>query len=108
MTPWFPFPREYAHGVLAIPHESRIRVNGYNNKPQLSGLRRKIKIIRISGYGLVYWFGVRRVIKPEGASRGDEFALHFRVGFPPRKRPPGNEIDYLPIAEQDIRADHAP
>jgi hypothetical protein len=74
------------------------------NKPQLSGLRLKVKMINSSGSGWVCRFGVRRVIKPEGASRCDEFALHFRVGFPPRKRPPGFEIDYLLIAEQDIRA----
>jgi hypothetical protein len=74
------------------------------NQPQVSGLRLKVKIIRSSGKGWVCWFGVRPVIKAEGASRCDEFALHFRVGFSPGKRPPGNEIDYLLIAEQDIRA----
>lgn len=61
------------------------------NKPQLGGLRLKVKIIRSAGNGWVRWFGVRRVIKAEGASRGDEFALHFRVGFAPCKRTPGNE-----------------
>ena len=74
------------------------------NQPQLSGLRLKVKIIRSSGKGWVCWFGVRLVIKAEGARRCDEFALHFKVGFSPGKRPPGNEIDYLLIAEQDIRA----
>jgi hypothetical protein len=75
------------------------------NTPPLSGLRLKIKIIRSSGKGWVCWFGVRRAIKAEGACRCDEFALHFRVGFSPRKRHArGNEIDYLLIAEQDLRA----
>jgi hypothetical protein len=75
------------------------------NKPQLSGLRLEVKIIRSSGKGWVCWFGVRRVIKAEGASCCDEFALHFRVGFSPgKRRPRGNEINRLLIAGQDIRA----
>jgi hypothetical protein len=75
------------------------------NKPYMSGLRLKVKIIRSSGKGSVCWFGFRRVIKAEGTGHCDEFALHFRVGFSPRKRRPrGNEIDYLLIVEQDKRA----
>jgi len=58
------------------------------NHPQVSGLRLKVKIIRTSGEGWVCWFGVSLMIKAEGASRCDESALHFRVGFSPGKRPP--------------------
>src|SRR5271170_5966606 len=77
-------------------------------KPQLNALRLKVKVITNSGYGSVCWFGGRLLIKPEKASRGDKFAFHFRVGFPPRKRPLGVfEIDYLPIVEHDIWADLA-
>ena len=43
--------------------------------------------------------------KAEDASRCDELAIHFRVRFSPRKRPPMNEIDYLLVAEQHIRAE---
>src|ERR1700683_943284 len=78
------------------------------SQPQLNGLRLKVKIIRSSGKGRVSWFGVRRAIKPEDTGRGDEFALHFRIGICPGKRPLRNEIDYLLIAEQDIRSRLAP
>ena len=70
------------------------------NQAHVSGIRIKVKIIRSSGKGWVCWFAVRPVIKAEGASRCDEFAIHFRIGFSPGKRPPGNEIDYLLIVSK--------
>lgn len=53
------------------------------NKPHLSGLRIKVKVIRKPSHGSACRFGGRGVIKPEGASHGDAFALPFRVGRPP-------------------------
>jgi len=96
------------NALLVEPHHTSTHkmceLASTDDKPQLSGLRLKVKIVRSSGKGWGCWFGLRRVIKAEGASRCDEFALHFRVAFSPGKRPPGNEINYLLIAEQDIRA----
>ena len=43
--------------------------------------------------------------KAEDASRRDGLAVHFRVRFSPRKRPSMDEIDYLLVAEQHIRAE---
>jgi hypothetical protein len=74
------------------------------NKPQLSGLRLKVKMIRLSlSCSLscfVYWCGVVR--KPESASRFDEFAVHSRVGVFQR-RFSGSDPDFLLIVEHDIR-----
>ena len=73
------------------------------NKPQLSALRLKVKMIRLSLYCslscFVYWCGVVR--KPESASRFDEFAVHFRVGFFQR-RFSGSDPDFLLIVEDNI------
>ena len=55
---------------------------------------------RFSLSGFVCWFGV--VIKPESASRFDEFAVHSRVGAFQRGLP-GFDIDSLLIVERDIR-----
>jgi hypothetical protein len=78
---------------LLLTHEM-CELTSTANNPQLSGLRLEVKIIRSSGKGCVCWFGVRRVIKVEGPSRLDMLALHFGVGFSPRKRRlRGNEID---------------
>ena len=77
------------------------------NEPQLSGFRLKVKEIGNVLYSSLCWFGGRLVIKPESASCGDKFAVHFRVGFSPRKRPPRNEIDYLLIVEHDVWANLA-
>lgn len=80
------------------------------NKPHLSGLRVKVKAVRKSGYDARSAGGVRVVIKPEDASYGDEFVLHFRVRLLPRKRPRFrvHEIDDLLIVEQDTRGKLAP
>jgi hypothetical protein len=78
------------------------------NKLQPSGLRLKVKRIRKSGLGSGCWFGGKGVIKPEGTSRSDELAFHFRVWLPPRKRATRNEIDYLLIVEHDIWANLTP
>jgi len=71
------------------------------DKPHLSGLRIKVKVIRKSGHGSACRFGGRGVIKPEDASHGDEFALPFRVGPPPL--PLMLEIDYLVTVKPDRR-----
>ena len=72
------------------------------NKPQLSSSRLKVKMIRRYLYSSRSRFGVRRVIKPESASRFDEFAVHSRVGAFQR-RFPGSDPDFLLIAEDYIR-----
>ena len=69
------------------------------NKSHLSCLSIKVKVIRKSSYGPVCGLGVRIVIKPESATRGDEFAFHFRVGRPPL--PLMSEIDCLVTVEPD-------
>jgi hypothetical protein len=71
------------------------------NKPELSGLYLKVKIITRSLNGWPCWSGVGRVIQAEGAGCFDQFALHLRVGFAPGKRSPRDEIDYVLIVEQD-------
>jgi len=58
-------------------------------------------MIRFSLSGFVYRCGV--VIKPESASRFDEFAVHSRVGVF-QLRLPGFDIDFLLIVEHDTRA----
>ena len=70
------------------------------NKPQLSGSRLKVKMIGLSLSGFVCRCGV--VIKPESASRFDEFAVHSRVSVFQR-RFPGSDADFLLIVEDDIR-----
>src|SRR5215468_1652195 len=81
------------------------------NKPQLSGLQVKVKVIRTAVYESTFFVCsgsiLGNMMEPEDAGGGDEFAFHFRVGRPPRKRPTGqirNENDFLLIVEQDIRA----
>jgi len=73
------------------------------NKPQLSSSRLKVKMIRRYLYSSGSRFGVRRVIKPESASRFDEFAVHSRVGVF-QLRLPGFDIDFLMIVEHHTRA----
>jgi hypothetical protein len=73
------------------------------NEPQLSGLRFKVEMIRLSLSCLlpafVYWCGVVR--KPESASGFDEFAVHSGVGFFQR-RFSGSDPDFLVIVEDNI------
>jgi hypothetical protein len=71
------FPNIAAAGIEECVLQD-VRIASMSNKSQLSGLGLKVKIVRSSGKGWVCWFGVRRVIKAEGASRCDEFALHLQ------------------------------
>lgn len=71
------------------------------NEPHLSGLFLKVKVIRKSGHGSPCRFDGSRVIKPKGASHGDEFTLPFRVGRPPLSLM--LEIDYLVTGKPDRR-----